>query len=497
MPSADTAVTEDKYLIIATRRAEEISKREPIFKLIDDSYIGGFRFKTGGHLNKYPREDKEVFEMRKERSIYFNYLQPIVDILSGFIFRNDVKRDAVPEHLKGFLDNASKGKSLQEYMQGLCPQALMYTVGALVDSPRFEAQEVTTEAARQDAGLNPYICTYYPNQIRDFAVNEDGELIWVLLDDSRPEKTNPFAKETIKTVYRLWTAEFYQDFEITKGESGTAKVSAGKEFKHPIGYVPFRFISWRDVDSDMIGDSPMEDIALISKQIYNTLSLFDEMLHTGTFKTLFFPVEKKDDIGEDIIKKGLYDIAVVPYNGRLSQSPEFKGPGLGDVEAFISAIKMYIYEIFRKIGMDVDRDKSYTQSGKALGKEFQKTEALLKQGSKNMESAENWLLKTAARWMGKKEDPKVKYSNEFQESDIDIVLERLYKIFNLQLRPVKVLALKRMLSIIFPDLTDDQLNALSQETEGAAPGWDGMNGSALGDLLSMRNDLKKTQTEVK
>ena len=492
MPDA----ADSKIDIIATRRADEIQKREPIFKLIDDSYVGGFRFKSGGHLEKYPRESTEVFTTRKARSIYFNYLQPIVDILSGFIYRNEVKRDTVPEFLKDFMANASKGKSLQEYMQSLSPQSLCYTVGALVDSPKFDPAEVPNEAARKEKGIKPYICTYYPHQIRDFAVNEDGDLVWVLLDDSRPEKADPFTKESVKTVYRLWTAEFYQDFEIKKNESGTAEVTPGEEVKHPIGYVPFRFISWRDVDSDMIGDSPMEDIALISKQIYNTLSLFDEMLHTGTFKTLFFPVEKANDIGEDIIKKGLYDIAVVPYNGRLSQSPDFKGPGLGDVEAFISAIKMYVYEIFRKIGMDVDRDKSYTQSGKALGKEFQKTEALLKQGSKNMEAAENWFLKTAARWMGKKDEPKVKYSNEFQESDIDVVLERLYKIFNLQLRPIKVLALRRMLSIVFPDLKDEQLDALSQETEGGAPEW-GMNSGGIGDLLNMSKSLAKTPQEVK
>ncbi|MCF1577746.1 hypothetical protein, partial [Escherichia coli] len=67
---------------------------------------------------------------------------------------------------------------------------------------------------------------------------------------------------------------------------------------HGVGYVPFHFVNWRDIEDDQISDSPMEDIAILSQQIYNVLSLLDEQLHTGTFSTLFFPVNKIGDIPE-------------------------------------------------------------------------------------------------------------------------------------------------------------------------------------------------------
>ena len=51
-----------------TRRSKAIESRLPMFKLLDDSYKGGFAYRAGGHLKKYSRESKETHEQRQARA---------------------------------------------------------------------------------------------------------------------------------------------------------------------------------------------------------------------------------------------------------------------------------------------------------------------------------------------------------------------------------------------------------------------------------------------
>ena len=63
-----------------------------------------FAYRAGGHLKKYSRESKETHEQRQARAVYFNYIQPIVDILVGFIFRNPVERE-IPSLVEPLKEN--------------------------------------------------------------------------------------------------------------------------------------------------------------------------------------------------------------------------------------------------------------------------------------------------------------------------------------------------------------------------------------------------------
>lgn len=481
--------------IIRTRRSAKLAEKEPIYKLLDDSYRGGFAYKQGKHLKKYPREWSEVFKTREERAVYFNYLQPIVDILSGFIFKNEPDRK-LPSELEALKGKAFKRRGIEQGMQGIGINTLMYTMGVLVDSPKYDTNAIKSEADRKRAGLNPYACLYYPHQIRDFAINEDGKLIWVLLDDSRIEKSDPLQKEQVKKVYRLWTDKFYQDFEIKENaQTKETEVIAGEEAPHPVGYVPFHFVNWRDVDDDHISDSPMEDVAILSEQIYNTLSLLDEQLHTGTFASLAMPVRKKEDVPDDVVKTGIYDVPVLIYDGTLSQSPAYIRPGLDTIDPFITAVKLYIYEIFRKIGMDVDRDKSYTQSGAAMGKEFQKTEALLRFGAESLQQCEDFIFRTMGRWLGKDygDEIKISYSKTFQVDDLDLKLKRLYDVFNLGLQELQQLALEQIIRLVLPKA---DASRLSKETSGNVPDFTLNSSAAAQTLATMKEQLANTQKEA-
>jgi len=454
---------ENPYEIIATRRNSKLASKEATYKLLADSYKGGIDYinATPSHLIPYDREYKAAFERRKERSVYINFLQPIVDLLSGFVFKEEPDRK-IPPDMQYIVDKASKRKGLNQFMQALCPQAIMMTMGVLVDSPRFDPKIYETEADRIAAKLQPYACMYYPWHIRDFACDAEMNIEWVLLDDSRTIKTDPLKGEEHKKIYRLWTKATYQDFEIKEAKQGEKpKVEAGEVYAHNLGEVPFHFVNVRDVEDDHVCDSPMEDIGILSRMIYNIMSYLDEMLASGTFKTLFYPTITKEDIPPEIKKKGVSDSPVATFNGAASHVPFFAGAGLESINPFIDSFNLYKLQIFSKIGMDVDRDKTYVQSGSAIGQEFKKTEALLIGISEAMEEAEEFIIRVAALWEGKKIDPEVEYTDDYQQADVAAEFARLKTAYDMAQPDVSRLALEGLVKILFPNLSADEAKKIS------------------------------------
>jgi len=257
---------ENPYEIIATRRNAKLDAKTGIYKLLSDSYKGGFDYVKSepSHLEQYDREYKAAFQKHKARSVYINFMQPIVDLLTGFVFKDEPDRSGVPASVEYMTDQASKRKGMNQFMMGLCPQAIMYTMGVLVDSPSFDPNEYATEADRINSGLKPYVCMYFPWHIRDFACDDQMRIEWVLLDDSRTIKTDPLKPAEFKKIYRLWTKTTFQDFEIKEdNRTGKTTVLAEEIRFHNLGEVPFHFVNVRDIEDDHISDSPMEDIGIL------------------------------------------------------------------------------------------------------------------------------------------------------------------------------------------------------------------------------------------
>lgn len=448
-------MSDTPYSIIATRRNRKLEDKTSTYKLLADSYKGGIDYIKADHLFPHDREWKKAFAKRKERTPYINFLQPIVDILVGFIFKDEPAR-TTPPTLEAITKRASKQKDMDSYMRSVATHSCMYTVGVLVDSPSFDPQKIQTEADRIAANLQPYACTYMPWQIRDFACDADMNLEWVLLDDTRVEKGDPLKEPVKRVIYRLWTKKDFSDFEIKENQNTKKiEVSLLETRAHGLGIVPFHFVNWRDLEDDHVSDSPMEDIGILSRTIYNIMSYLEEMLASGTFKTLFFPVKTAGDVPQEIKKSGLSESPLVEFDGNMSKQPFFDGAKLEEIDPFIAAYNLYKLQIFTKVGMDVDRDKSYVQSGAAIGKEFQKTEALLKAGSEAMEDCEEFIYRVSALWQGQKDLPddsiKVEYCKEFQQADIDAEFARLKTVYDMALPDLSRIALKKIVEKVFPD----------------------------------------------
>ena len=411
------------YDIIFDRRRPELAEKDEVWHLIHNSYHGGTDYQNEGYLYQHAKESPASFTKRKARAVYFNQIQPLADLLAGFLFIQPPSRKRIDKLLYLEKEADSKKKSINEFMKIIAVHSVLFTCGVLVDSPDFNPENIKTAKDRKDADLNPYSTMYLPFQIRDFNISRTGELEWVLLDNSYLDNTNPLAESVERVVYRLWTKTTYQDFEQLNEETGES-IKVGEVFAHPIGYVPFKFVNWKDDNNDMIAESVFEDPAMISKLIYNKLSEMDEMIASGSFRVLMYPT-KDGKLPANLVAGGIGALSAIPYDGTFSKAPSFDGAKLEDVSPFLKAIEFYISEILKKIGLDTDETKDYVKSGLAKKIDFQKVRTLLVSGSMALEDLERWIFKTAGMWDKTESKVEIHYTTHYADEDIQTKVDLL------------------------------------------------------------------------
>ncbi len=449
--------------------------------MTSDSYVGGQVYLDGGHLKQNRKEHNENFKLRKDISAYFNFVGPMVDLLTGFIFSTKIDRTNVPEDLKFIVEKATHKKSMSAFMRTVGVRSALHTVGILVDSPSFNREDVQTKADENLANLDPYCVLYSPFQIRDYSINKkDGKLNWVLLDESSNDDDDPMRPRSERKRYVLWTREYFQEITFKSTDPSIVKrvvnsvtggdeweVILGEEVAHPIGEVPFRFVSWRDSDEDEITESIFEDIALISRIIFNVMSYMIEMLGAGTFKVLFYP-SKGGKLPDDIVNANFWESPAIPYDINSTTQPDFKGAELNEIKPFVEAIYMYIKYMSNRIGMNDEREKELHQSGRSITKEFEKVEAFLRQASEQLQGAERWIYSMASKWRKgsvESNETNVVYPTDYQSDDIDLELERLMNAFAMPFPKWQKLAVKGIASRTFRDAEEDEIKEAVKEAE--------------------------------
>ncbi|MFW9871964.1 MAG: hypothetical protein ACFFG0_02605 [Candidatus Thorarchaeota archaeon] len=440
-----------KIDIIFERRNSELAEKQSNWELIFNSYVGGVAFSNAGYLIRYPKESIKSFTARKERAVYFNQVSPIVDMLSGLLFLNKPTRN-ISKDMEYLLTNVSRSKSLNEFSRLAAAYSFMFTCGVLIDTPQYDPQIIKTRKDRIDNKINPYAILYLPFKIRDFSINNvDGELDWIILDDSYIENSDPFIPQSKVIKYTLWKRETYQIFEK---EERTGIIKEYDEVPHKVGYVPFKFISWRDDNNDFVGETVCEDIAMISKLIYNDMSYMDEMLASGTFKMLAYP-SRSGEIPPEMKHGGVGPLSIIPYDGNFSTQPSFIGADLAEIDPFLKAINFYMSEILKKVGLNTDETKEFVKSGAAKKIDFQKMRSLLIAGALMMGSLEEWIIETASRLDGKKNiETKCEYTTAFSDEDLESEVTMLTELL---VQPVKELRVN-VLNILAKKLLTNYLD---------------------------------------
>jgi hypothetical protein len=453
------------YDNIFKTRNDSIHKKKSVFDLIMSSYEGGQKYLKENHLFRFYRENINEFYSRHERSVYLNFLKPVVEVLSGLIYFSEPKRK-YPDLLKPFIEKAYKEKSFDSFMQMVINYSCLVPVGVLVDTENFSPDEIATEADYIESGIKPYCILYKYNRIRDYYFSPDGCLEWVLLDNSYIDKSDPFSEPIEIKKYTLWNKEKVQDFLEIEG-----KCQLIGEKIHNLGFVPFTFVSWNDSE-DIFSTSFSEEIALTARSIYNKISEWGESISASTFQNLFYPVGSGEDIPEDLRTGGYANLTIVPFNGNLSKQPYFSAPETNSSSnQFLSIIEKLEKYLLSVVGLDKDSEKMTAQSGLAKQLEFIKTKTILATASNQIEEAEESILRHALAWLSNSssQEIEVKYEHNFDTGNVNETLKVLIESFDsLPYEKVKAELAKEIIDKALPKIKEETRLKLFDAIDGTA-----------------------------
>lgn len=461
-------------------RHEGLHKKDVVWQLINQSYKGGEYYRAGGNLFQYPREETVSYGKRLQRAVYRNHVQPLADRISGFPFIQEVKRK-YPKYLDEFAANTYRGVPLEEFSRMVSLSSLLYTCFVLVDSPKYDPELIRTEADRIEQGISPYCVLYDPFKIRNFKHNQRGKLIEITLDDSYKDNEGTEIKK-----YTKWTPEFTQSYTELKGE-----IIEGEKLVHNLGVIPGRLVLWKDIDKDCVQDSPFEDIAYMDRLIYGYGSLQDELIYSGTFQALFYPVAGAFGIPKELTTGDIGTLTAIPFNGELSQAPFFLGADISNVEKVELHIQSLIKDMLTKIG--IKEDITGNQSGYAKSLDFTDLKSYITAGCNMLESFEEDILYFAALWFS--QNPKegeidVTYEINFEDDDTTARIESLIKIFDtIPYETVKKQTAKEIVKESFKDLDKSEIAKIMKDIEKSK--------SLLGEIADLETDSIDDETNEK
>jgi hypothetical protein len=227
-------------------------------------------------MPKHSNEADDVYKERLSRAFYIPYPGSIIDKLVAELMSKpltfepedptsgsedggeagvkDSDEEPLPQYYADLVKNCAKpgGKrmSMNEFAREQIFNALTcQTAWALVDLPKAPVTGYVNRAEQDKAGgLNAYICPIDPECVIDWEEKDDGELAWVLIQDTIAKRKGiGDQRNTVTLRWRYFREEDWAIYELTydktkkaQGPSDNEDVTLVDEGKHSFQRVPVR-----------------------------------------------------------------------------------------------------------------------------------------------------------------------------------------------------------------------------------------------------------------
>lgn len=430
------------------------------------SYQGGTDYSGGEYLDKYPRELPDVYEARKKRAYYLNYLSAVVDAYIAAVFKLEPVRETPPSFEDFILDATGLGESLTDFIREAMTSAIATLKAYVV-------------VDLDDMG-NPYTHLLHPANLLDYAVGQDGSFLWALVAEKYVTEDDPFQGRSEEDRLRLWTPNEWFVFD--------KKGNPIDEGTNAAGQVPIVTV----VPGNM--PLPIYDIAQINRRIYNLCSQLDEILINVTFPQMYTQAgegienETGDAISPDVsgITIGTSRILLLPDQANMP--PGFLAPPDGPARLHIDERERLISAIYSLAGLErKDPDSQKVQSGVAKAYDFRETNSRLASIAHAAERAEDEILMLLNAY-GFSGDFNVSYQKDFNVRDFTLMLEDYLNISETNLPPAaKRRAALELAGQIAEDASAEEKKEIQEAVENMPDALFDVTPTRVGGLLDSLN----------
>lgn len=216
-------------------------------------------------LVRHVSEIELEFAERLHRAYYFNYPRKLARLITQCVLSSEPQRENVDLSLAE--DFSRTGLRVNEVMRQFSTLLNLYGAAILtVEMPFFEG-EVDCERRRIEK-IRPAVSARSPLEVPDWAFGEDGELLWLILEETLLIDRGPFAPPSPVLRRKLFTRNECILFER---EATSGKVREIARSEHRLGRVPAIYCVEPD-GFGIGGGHYFEDVIRISDAILNNES---------------------------------------------------------------------------------------------------------------------------------------------------------------------------------------------------------------------------------
>lgn len=468
----------------ASVSAKVLTATHPIYDQFINRWLQFLDLYEGENLGKYihrhARESSTSHEERVKRIAYRNFCAPVVDLYVHYLFSKPItrtageravtlpserRREAPVLRQKGtltliqggkeaptsgggkpntgtdgdwerwLLDVDHNGSTIDRFMADVARFAFIFGHMFVVpDMPRVDAPP-RNEAERRQLKLEPYLVYYFPTEVPNWDLDDQGKLLWARLREfpgggvgpfgerrttqlGRAQQISTYADPSLGRVdrrhyltnrptrarYRTWTRDRWVVHEVDKD-----RVTLVAEGRHNLGQVPLVPVYNRRYSRyPFVGQSLISDVSLLNTEILNLDSLINEAVYQSVINILVLGRQPQDS--EEII---IGANNVLEYAG--DKPPYFLTPSTAPLAYMESRIQGMREEIYRlaKLGGGLGLEPRSVPSGVAAAFEFNETNKVLAERGDELESAEDSIHDLWYRWMGAQRHGVIDYPDDF------------------------------------------------------------------------------------
>lgn len=436
----------------------------PTWELWRQAYFGGDGYVRRA-LVSHRLENARDFARRLDRATLLNYLRPICDTYTNYLFRAPWQF-RLPPGLEFLAEDADhRGTSLPDFFKSLAP--LTAAVGFMlvgVDEPALAAEaQPRNLAERQALGLRPYLYPIDPLDLHDWETDADGNFTMALVREKRQARrvVDGGIEDGGGEYFRLWTP----DACVLLDADGKQVA----RFENRAGVVPIASLTFRDVGDPVVGQGLGQDLEPVQAHILNVASLLSEIFFRQTFSQLVAE-GSAEEYGEngDIARLGTASIFLYP-EGR--KAPSYISPDAAQAQLLMAEMDRSIDEIYRLANLTRGSVREGAmQSGISKAFDFLDTNQALTDVGRNVADTMQKVLRLAGRWLGLATDEiVVSPPADYGVVDLDGDVNRLKQLVETGAHPALIAAVQqRIARTLFPG--DGALPAaLARRDEGQTP----------------------------
>ena len=441
---------EKKLAEILRKKPNNLIEMLPLW----DMYIKLFEgLNVHQFLHRHLREGEDSIKERKKRAYYLNYIEQIINIYAGFLFKQPIKRVVEEKETGQVLDSNNEefvqimqaimedvdgcGTTIDDFMKQVAIWNMVMgnqyiLVDNMLTSSGLKDADNKTFDMQLDERLFPFCLRIPPHMIVNWEFDPHGKLLWFRYKEPNPPVSDPLSEKVLdnKNVkverYVTWTRNEWMRHEVKltsqkkddKTSRPVTKIKVTKingEF-HDLGEVPLVIIRSREYsNSKFIGLSFIHDIALVSVALINVCSLLDEEMYQ---KALTLLAIKRTNTNTPEFTIGGNN--VMSYTG--DQPPFFISPSLTPGQFFLEIIATLSNEIFRMAKLSGGTAVlEQALSGIAHAYLFNETNQALSDQADILETAETKIFRLMAKWLQKDKEEMViniSYPDDFGIIDV-------------------------------------------------------------------------------